>query len=112
MTTQANLYVDQGTDYVIDLDLTTTTGADYPVSNKSFFCNIKKLYSSAISANADITVISNSNNTLIELSLSPAATQDLDPGKYTYDVVMITQGGTQTKILEGLMHIVPTMTRV
>lgn len=112
MTTQANLYVDQGTDYVIDLDLTTTAGSDYPVSNKSFFCNIKKLYSSAISANADITVISNSNNTLIELSLSPAATQDLDPGKYTYDVVMITQGGTQTKILEGLMHIVPTMTRV
>ena len=112
MTTQANLYVDQGTDYVIDLDLTTTAGADYPVSNKSFFCNIKKLYSSTISANADITVISNSNNTLIELSLSPAATQDLDPGKYTYDVVMITQGGTQTKILEGLMHIVPTMTRV
>ena len=94
MTTQANLYVDQGTDYVIDLDLTTTAGADYPVSNKSFFCNIKKLYSSTISANADITVISNSNNTLIELSLSPAATQDLDPGKYTYDVVMITQGGT------------------
>ncbi len=42
----------------------------------------------------------------------PAATQDLDPGKYTYDVVMITQGGTQTKILEGLTHIVPTMTRV
>jgi len=112
MTTQANLYVDQGTDYVIDLDLTDTTGADYPVSNKSFYCNIKKLYSSAISANADITVISNSNNTLIELSLSPAATRDLDPGKYTYDVIMITQGGIQTKILEGLMHIVPTMTRV
>ena len=112
MTTQANLYVDQGTDYVIDLDLTDTTGADYPVSNKSFYCNIKKLYSSAISANADITVISNSNNTLIELSLSSAATRDLDPGKYTYDVIMITQGGIQTKILEGLMHIVPTMTRV
>ena len=49
MTTQANLYVDQGTDYVIDLDLTDTTGADYPVSNKSFYCNIKKLYSDFIS---------------------------------------------------------------
>lgn len=112
MTTQANLYVDQGTDYVIDLALTTNSGADYPVSNKSFYCNIKKLYSSAISANAEITAYLSSNTSTIELYLSPESTRDLDPGKYTYDVVMITQGGTQTKILEGLMHILPTNTRV
>jgi hypothetical protein len=112
MTTQANLYVDQGTDYTIELVLTTNSGEDYPVTNKSFYCNVKKLYSSAISANAEITAYLNSNTSTIELHLAPETTRDLDPGKYTYDVVMITQSGIETKILEGLMNILPTITRV
>jgi hypothetical protein len=112
MTTQANLYVDQGTDYAIDLVLTTNNGVEYPVSNKSFYCNIKKLYSSTASANAEITAYISSNTSTIELYLAAETTRDLDPGKYTYDVIMITQGGTETKILEGLMNILPTNTRV
>lgn len=111
MTTQANLYVDQGTDYTIDLVLTTNSGAAYPTSNRSFFCSIKKLYSSVASANAEVTSLSSANNT-ISLYIDPTTTADLDPGKYTYDVVMVTDSGTISKILEGLMFIISTNTRV
>lgn len=111
MTTQANLYVDQGTDYVIDLVLTTNDREPYPTSNKSFFCSIKKLYSSVASANAEVEALSSANNT-ISLYIAPEATADLDPGKYTYDVVMVKDSGAVSKILEGLMFIISTNTRV
>lgn len=111
MTTQANLYVDQGTDYTIDLVLTTNSGVEYPTANRSFFCSIKKLYSSVASANAEVTSLSSANNT-ISLYIDPTTTVDLDPGKYTYDVVMVTDSGTKSKILEGLMIIISTNTRV
>lgn len=112
MTTRANLYVDQGVDYSIDLFLTTNDGDEYDVSNKTFYCSIKKLYSSTASANAEITSHLSANTSMIELYLSPETTQDLDPGKYTYDIVMISGGGSRSKILEGLMFILPTVTRV
>ena len=111
MTTQANLYVDQGTDYTIDLVLTTNAGEEYPADDKSFFCSIKKLYSSVASANAEVTALSSANNT-ISLYIDPITTADLDPGKYTYDIIMIAQSGTKSKILEGLMFIISTNTRV
>jgi hypothetical protein len=112
MTTQANLYVDQGTDYVIDLFLTTNDGEYYPVDNKQFYCSVKKLFSSAVSANVEISTYVNSETEVLELYLAPETTRNLDPGKYTYDVIMVTTGGTQTKILEGLMFILPTNTVV
>lgn len=111
MTTQANLYVDQGTDYTIDLVLTTNSGESYPTLNRSFFCSIKKLYSSVASANAEVTSLDSANNT-ISLYISPEITTDLDPGKYTYDVVMVMDSGSKSKILEGLMFIISTNTRV
>lgn len=112
MTTRANLYVDQGVDYSIDLYLTTNEGDEYNVSNKSFYCNIKKLYSSTAVANAEITSFLNENTSMLELYIPPETTEDLDPGKYTYDILMVNQSGSRTKVLEGIMFILPTVTRV
>ena len=111
MSTQANLYVDQGTDYVIDLVLTTNDRLSYPTESNSFYCSVKKLYSSVATANAEVSAVSSSNN-VISLYMAPDATQDLDPGKYTYDILMVTDSGIKTKILEGLMFIISTNTRV
>lgn len=110
MTTQANLYVDQGTDFSIDLDVSINNEI-ITLSNKSFYCNFAKLYSTTPSANANITVL-NANTSIIEFSVPAEATTDLNPGKYVYDVIMTSPSGTKTKILEGLLTIVPTITRI
>lgn len=112
MTTRANLYVDQGIDYSIDLFLTTNDGEEYSAANKTFYCNIKKLYASSISANAEITSHLSANTSMIELYIPPETSEALDPGKYTYDIVMVNGSGSRTKVLEGLMFILPTVTRL
>jgi hypothetical protein len=112
MTTQANLYVDQDTDFVISLILTTNDREPYPTTNKDFYCSIKKLYSTTASANIHITTVESSDNNTIDLTITPEDTSGLDAGKYTYDVIMIGGGGGKSKILEGLMFILSTNTRI
>lgn len=108
MTTQANLYVDQGTDFAINVDV-SINNPGINLSDKTFFCSFAKLYSSAASANA--SVVATGNNTIIEVSVDASITENLDPGKYVYDVVMVSLSGDKTKILEGLITIIPTITR-
>lgn len=110
MTTRANLYVDKGIDFVIDLELFSNDNLDYPAENKTFSCEIKKLYSSVSSANAEVTHISSSDINILELYIPGENTENLDPGKYQYDIIMALPSGQTSKILEGLITIMPTIT--
>ena len=108
MTTQANLYVDQGTDFAINVDI-SINNEDITLSDKTFFCSFAKLYSSAASANASVTPLVG-NNSILEFSVDGPTTENLEPGKYVYDVIMISPSGIKTKILDGLITIIPTIT--
>jgi hypothetical protein len=111
MTTQANLYVDKGTDFGINLELTAEVeeGDVFDISNKDFHCSFRKHYSTSIIANAEITIIESATN-VIELFISGDTTRELDDGNYVYDIVMFNPSGSSTKILEGLLKIEPTVT--
>ena len=111
MTTRANIYVDQGTDFGIVLDLFSNEGDDFNISNQQFKCEVRKVFSSTIAFEASVNAIENDNDpNNIELSISANTTADIEPGKYQYDIIM--RAGTQrSKILEGLMFILPTVTR-
>lgn len=109
MTTQANLYVDQGADFAINVDI-SINNEDITLSDKTFFCSFAKLYSSAASANASVTPLVG-NNSILEFSVDGPTTENLEPGKYVYDVIMISPSGIKTKILDGLITIIPTITR-
>lgn len=110
MTTQANLYVDQGVDFSIDLDV-SIDGEVITLDDKDFYCSFAKLYSTTPTANAAVVPLVG-NNSIIELSVSGETTENISPGKYVYDVIMVSPSGTKTKILEGLITVIPTITRI
>jgi hypothetical protein len=112
MTTRANLYVDQGTDFLVSLELETDDGEKYPASSLQFFCQVRKMYSSSVLLEADLEVITNGTSNEVNLSFSPGDTRDLKPGKYQYDLVVIDDTNKTKKILEGLLFIIPTITRL
>jgi len=113
MTTQANLYVGKGTDFAIDLEITydANPGEVFLISDKSFYSSFRKHYSSAAIANAEVTLLSSANN-ILEFTLSAEATENVDPGNYVYDIIMVNPSGAKTKILEGLLKITPTVTQI
>lgn len=109
--TTANMYVDQGSDFFINLELLTDDGEDYDTTNRSFFCNVRKIYSSAIAFSANCTPTPGFTNSL-DLLIESNQTEDLSPGKYQYDILMVDNTTDfQEKILEGLMIIVSSTTR-
>jgi hypothetical protein len=113
MTTQANLYVNKGADFGINLELEAEVedGDVFDISNKTFHSSFRKHYSTSIIANAEITIIDSATN-VIEFFISGDITRNLDDGNYVYDVIMVNPSGSITKIIEGLLKIVPTVTEV
>lgn len=113
MTTRTNLYVDQGVDFEITLDLFTIQDEEFDITNQTFICYARKMYSSSnsLEIQVNINTIDNDSNNL-DLLISAEHTRILPPGKYQYDLIMITSGNRIIKILEGLLFILPTMSRV
>lgn len=109
MAARVNLYVDQGIDFSATLELTLDNGQLFDVSNKSFYCEAKKLYSTTPIFSANVSIISGDPTNDLLLVINGEDTKNLEPGKYQYDVVMISNSSS-LKILEGLIFLVPTIT--
>jgi hypothetical protein len=111
MTTRANLYIDQGADFAVVLDLFDSEGVDFNISDQEFKCEVRKVFSSSVAFQATVRVNTDDNDANnLDLIISANTTADVDPGKYQYDIVM-SDGLQKSKILEGLMFILPTITR-
>jgi hypothetical protein len=111
MTTRANLYVDQGVDFAVVLDLFSNEGETFDITTQDFKCEVRKVFSSSLAFEAVVQINTDDedlNN--LDLIISANTTSDIEPGKYQYDIVMIN-GYQRTKILEGLMFILPTISR-
>ena len=112
MTTRANLYIDQGIDFLVSLELETDDGDEFPVTDQQFFCQVRKMYSSTVLFQADLEVVVNGVTNEVNLFFDPDDTRDVKPGKYQYDLIMTNGNGKIKKILEGLLFVLPTITRL
>jgi len=111
MTTRANIYVDQGVDFVTSIDLFSNEGGSFDITTQDFKCEVRKVFSSSLAFEAVVQINTDDlelNN--LDLVISANTTSDIEPGKYQYDILMIN-GSQRTKILEGLMFILPTISR-
>jgi len=106
MSTRVNLYLDQGTDYRTTIELFDGDNDELAIDTYTFYSDIRKMYSSTKAASF---TMEQANNDLT-LVLSANTTSSLTPGKYEYDVLMRKSSGELSKIVEGLIFIVPTMT--
>lgn len=110
MATNANLYVDQGVDYETELNVFTTASEDFIIDDsQTITAAAKKMYAASPSFTIDVIVDTGDGdpNNLV-LSIPAARTLDIAPGKYRYDVVL-NDGITKTKILEGLLILLPSI---
>lgn len=108
MSSQVNINIDTGTDFILTVELFNEADFDLPIENYEFFGNIRKLYSTKLIAAFQFQK-SDNNITLI---LSSDTTKQLVPGKYQYDVLMQKPTGEITKIIDGLAFVIPTITHV
>ena len=82
------------------------------VNLTSFTANssMRKSYYSSTANNFTATVTGNSNGQ-ITLTMTAAETANLTPGRYVYDLLITDSGGTKSRVIEGIVSVLPGATR-
>jgi hypothetical protein len=106
----ANLYIDQGTDFSVTVDVTDTAGDILNLSGYSATAQIRKTYSSSsVSASFSTTIAEASGQ--VTLSLTDTQTTGLESGRYVYDLNITSGSGVTTRVIEGQAIVTPGVTR-
>ena len=108
----SNLYIEQGTSFSTTITIDDIYGDVFDLTNFSVNSQVRKSYYSANTTAIFETSI-NSNDGSITLSLSPAVTANIAPGRYVYDAKLtgVINNSLSTRILEGIVEISPSVTR-
>ena len=105
----ANLFIDQGTDFSITVDVTDAAGTALNLTGYSAAAQIRKTYaSSAISATFTTSIAAATGQ--VTLSLTDTETT-IEAGRYVYDLNINSSSGQKTRVVEGQATVTPGVTR-
>lgn len=110
MATRVNIYIDQGTDFGVSISVNEADGTPLFDSNVEFFSSTRKVFS--VTKQFDFLVSSGEAPGSISIELPAEVSANIDPGKYEYDILMRTEDNNIFKVLEGLVFVIPTMTKI
>lgn len=108
MTTTANLYVDQGVDFSLRIQLALDESS---AQGLTFYSSVRKIYSTESIFDMDIAVEEKEDFFEITLTIDASKSVDTAPGKYQYDLIYKNQDNIVKKLLEGLLFVIPTITK-
>lgn len=106
----ANLFIDQGTDFSVTVDVTDTDGSVLDLDGYTASAQIRKTYSSS-SVSATFGTSISASNGQVTLTLSDTVTAGLSAGRYVYDLNIESSGGQVTRVVEGQAIVTPGVTR-
>ena len=106
----ANLYIDQGTDYTITVDVTDSAGDVLDLTGYTATAQVRKTYTSS-SLSATFTTSINAAAGQVTISLTDTQTSALQAGRYVYDLNIQSGGGVKTRVIEGQAVVTPGVTR-
>ena len=106
-----NIYVDQGSDYTLDVTVQGDDGANTNISTYTVDARLQKNYGSNKAWAFESTVM-NAAQGAVRLKLPGSLTDDIDPGRYIYDM-QITSASENVcrRVIEGTITLRPTANR-
>jgi len=72
--------------------------------------SMRKSFYSSTANNFTATVTGNANGQ-ITLTMTAAETANLTPGRYVYDLLITDGSGTKSRVIEGIVSVLPGTTR-
>jgi len=106
----ANLYIDQGTDFSITVDVTDSAGEILELDGYTAAAQIRKTYSSSTVSATFATSIADLAGQ-VTISLTDTQTSAIEAGRYVYDLNITSDAGVVTRVIEGQAIITPGVTR-
>ena len=111
MAIYSNLTIDQGSSFLAYVDVTDSSGNILVLTGYTVAGQIRKNYSSSTAVNFSATV-SDATAGTISLALTDTETNSMKPGRFVYDVEILSGSGTRTRVLEGQVEVTPGVTQV
>lgn len=106
----ANIFIDQGTDFTVQVDCTDTAGDVLNLTGYTATAQLRKTYGSS-SASATFTCSHNGVGGTVTMSLTDTVTAALEAGRYVYDLMVTDGSGQKSRIVEGQATVTPGVTR-
>lgn len=109
MAAKANLVIDQGSDYIQDIEVSDANNNLIDLSGYTGAAQIRKTYTS--STFKAFTVATTANG-IVQIAIDSANTNSITPGQYVWDCELTdNSSGLVTRIVEGTVIITPSVTR-
>jgi hypothetical protein len=112
MATVAYLDIDQGSDFTSILELENDDGTPMDLTGFQVYSQFRKSYNSAIGYSFEATVVSPTNLGKVQLKLSGLNSSAIRPGRYLYDVEIISISNVKTRVVEGILTINAEITKI
>jgi hypothetical protein len=101
MTVSAiNITIEQGADFSATYNIKNPDESAPSLTNYTIVGTLKK-YPGAVGIGSTFTTTLNTSTAVATISLPKTTTASLTPGRHYYDLFLVSQSGTRTKIIEG-----------
>jgi len=106
----SELTLEQYADFSTTVNVEDSNGDAINLSGYTAASQIRKSYYSSTANNftASVTGIANGE---ITISMSSANTANLSAGRYLYDLVITSPAGVKTRVVEGIVVVLPGVTQ-
>ena len=105
------LYLEQGTTFTTSITLDDVDGVPFDLTDIEAKSQIRKSYYSANSTAEFIIQITDPPAGTIFMKLDANTTTSIAAGRYVYDVAIKDSANTVTRVLEGIVNVLPQVTR-
>ena len=106
----ANIFIDQGTDFTVQVDCTDTAGDVLNLTGFTATAQLRKTYGSS-SESATFKCSHNGVGGTVTMTLTDTITTALEAGRYVYDLMVTDGSGQKSRIVEGQATVTPGVTR-
>ena len=105
----AELTIDQGANFSTAVTVKDANGSGLNLSGYTVASQMRKSYYSTTANNFTATVTGIANGE-ITLSMTAANTSNLTAGRALYDLLISDSSGVKTRVVEGIVTILPNIT--
>jgi len=110
MAVISNIAIDQGTTYTVTITVTDDTGSARNLTNYTVRSQMRKSYYTNANVSFSANISSPSDGT-VSLDLTSTQTSALKPGRYVYDVELVSNTLTVERLVEGIVTVYPEATK-
>ena len=112
MATIKNLVIDQGATFTTTIVLSDALGNLLDLTDYATYASLRKSYASITAVDLNATRNPTFTTGEITLSMTAAETAALRPGRYVYDVdIVSTDDDSVTRVVEGIVTVNPGVTK-